>query len=407
MKRLGLLLGPLAICLLALWGCGEKSSQQPVVLMISVDGFRWDYIEKYQANNLAAIAENGVRAEKMRPVYPTKTFPNHLSIVTGLYPVKHGIVDNHFYDKQRQQYYRMGDGQQDSTWISGIPIWNLAQMNGLRAATYFWPESDARINGMTPDYFYHYSHLADDNARVEQILDWLKLPEASRPQFIAGYFSMVDTQGHRFGPNAPQTAAAVATVDGLIGRLRQGIKTLGIPVNLIILADHGMTEIDPQQAIDYKELPIDEEKFIIVDNQTRLAIYAKPETSSTEIAALKVELAKVAEDRYQVLTEDYLKQQHFWGTPRVADIILGTDAPKYFTSRPLAERHGGGTHGYAYFDDMGALFVAEGPAFNHGVTLAEFDCISVYPLIAHLLGSIVEHPIDGSISPLLPALKAE
>lgn len=176
--------------------------EPPTVVLMSLDGFRWDYIDKYDAPNLREIARNGVRAEQMRPAYPTKTFPNHLTLITGLYPVHHGIVDNNFCDKARQQCYRMGMGKEDATWISGVPLWNLAESNGMRAAAYFWPESDARINDTTPSYYYPYSKHAEYEARIDQIIEWLKLPPAARPQFIASYFSLVDTMGHKFGPDS-------------------------------------------------------------------------------------------------------------------------------------------------------------------------------------------------------------
>ena len=405
-------------CRLSLWGilsvvllsltqsviAAAPLSPRPTVVMMSLDGFRWDYIEKYHATNLQAIANNGVRAEQLRPAYPTKTFPNHLTLITGLYPVHHGIVDNRFCDKERQQCYKMGMGKDDSTWLSGIPLWNLAEINGVKAATYFWPESDARINGMTPSYYYHYSKAANYEARIDQIIDWLKMPATTRPHFVAGYFSLVDTEGHDFGPDSAQVAQAVAKVDAMIGRLRAGIQTLDYPVNLIVLADHGMTAIDNKKAFDYRELHIDEAQFQVVNASTRLLIYAKPATSAQQVAALREQLSKVAAGHYRVLTDEYLQARHYTGSPRVADIILEVDAPSYFTEKPLAERHGGGNHGYSYIKDMGALFVAEGPAFKQGVRLPAFDNVSVYPLVAHILGLPITHPIDGSITPLLPAL---
>ncbi|MFQ6371608.1 ectonucleotide pyrophosphatase/phosphodiesterase [Shewanella sp. YIC-542] len=378
---------------------------QPTVVMMSLDGFRWDYMDKYHAPHLQAIAANGVRAEQLRPAYPTKTFPNHLTLITGLYPVHHGIVDNRFCDKERQQCYKMGMGQDDSSWLSGIPLWNLAEINGMKSATYFWPESDARINGMTPSYYYHYSKQADYKARIDQIIAWLQMPEATRPHFVAGYFSLVDSMGHDFGPDSPQVADAVAKVDAMIGRLRAGIKALGYPVNLIVLADHGMAATDNEKAVDYRELAVDEAKFQVVNASTRLFVYAKPDTASEDVTALRERLSQLAAGRYRVLTEAYLAARHYSNSPRIADIILEVDAPRYFTAKPLAERDSGGNHGYSYTKDMGALFVAEGPAFNTGVVLPPFDNVNVYPLVARILRLPITHPIDGTIAPLLPALK--
>lgn len=379
------------------------ATTEPTVVMISLDGFRWDYIEKHGAPNLAAIAKNGVRAEQMRPVYPTKTFPNHLSLITGLYPVHHGIVDNHFCDKDRWQCYDLGDGKADSTWLHGVPLWNLARMNGVKSAAYFWPESDARIGGMTPNYYYHYSQKSDYHQRVKQIIAWLNMPTATRPHFIAGYFSLVDTMGHRFGPDSAETAKAVHYVDSIIGELRDGIRDkVKQPVNLIVVADHGMTNIDPAQAIDYRQLPVSKD-FKVVNASTRLLLYAKPGTDAAAIARQKAALK--GDDRFVVRTEAELAARHYTGSPRVADIILETTAPRYFTDKVLKDRHGHGNHGYSYFKDMGALFVAEGPAFKKGVMLKPFDNIDVYPLVARILHLPLAGPIDGTITPLLPALK--
>ncbi|WP_324032468.1 alkaline phosphatase family protein [Shewanella avicenniae] len=399
------LLACMSLCASVAVHAATAPNDTPTVIMISLDGFRWDYIEKFDAKNIGAIATHGVRAEQLRPAYPTKTFPNHITLATGLYPTHHGIVDNDFCDKQRQQCYKMGDGLKDSTWLKGVPLWNLAEMNGVKAATYFWPESDARIGGMTPSYYFHFSQQADYQDRIDQMVEWLKLPEQARPHFVMGYFSAVDTAGHLFGPDAPETAAAVQQVDKLIGRLRDRLKAeVNFPVNLIVVADHGMATIEPSQAIDYQQLPIDSSKFNIVNVSTRLLIYAKPDTTKADIAAQQQKLAVAAHGRYRVLDEQYLAARHYTDSARIADVIIEVDAPALFTKKPLAERDHHGAHGFSYVKDMGALFVAEGPAFKQGVMLKPFDNVDVYPMIAHILGLPLQQPVDGNIKALLPAL---
>ncbi|MGO2365094.1 MAG: ectonucleotide pyrophosphatase/phosphodiesterase [Pseudoalteromonas sp.] len=372
------------------------------VVLISLDGFRWDYIEKHNATNLAAMAKNGVRANKMRPVYPTKTFPNHLSIITGLLPINHGIVDNQFCDKARNDCYSMGKGKNDSTWINGIPLWNLARMQGLKSATYFWPESDARFNGMLPNYFYHYSQQSDYHQRIDQIIQWLKLPEQSRPQLVISYFSLVDSMGHKFGPDAPQTHQAVQALDQLMGELQTQLASLDKPVNLVIVSDHGMSKIDKQQGIAIDSLP-QSDKFNVKNTGPRVLIYANEDTSEDEINDYKQRLSQAAKGRYSVLSKQQRKNYHYQKNSRTGDIILQTTAPKVFSD------HGEvgylGTHGFAYTDDMAATFIATGPAFKEGITLNEVSNLDIYPMITKVLGIQLLSEIDGDGSTLWPALK--
>lgn len=378
-----------------------KAEQEQSVVLISIDGFRWDYIEKHHAKHLKAISEQGVRASKMRPVYPTKTFPNHLSIITGLLPVNHGIVENRFCDTERNDCYKMGKGKDDSTWVSGIPLWNLAQMQGLKAATYFWPESDARFNGMLPDYFYHYSKHSDYQKRVDQIIQWLSLPKAQRPRLVISYFSLVDSMGHEFGPGAKETYDAVQKLDSLMADLSSRLKALDENINLVIVSDHGMTSVDPSLSIKIDSLPQDE-NFIVQNTGPRVLYYAKPD-SKADINGFSKKLAKAADGRYVVLSEQQKRDYHYNKGPRVGDIILQTDAPRVFTDSKMAGYLG--THGYAYSEDMAATFIATGPAFKQGLRLDEVSNLDVYPLIAKILGLEILSPIDSDGESLWPAMK--
>ncbi|MBQ4833670.1 alkaline phosphatase family protein [Pseudoalteromonas sp. MMG010] len=378
-----------------------NAAQQSVVL-ISIDGFRWDYIEKHNAPNLKKMAQQGVRAQKLIPVYPTKTFPNHISIITGLLPVNHGIVDNKFCDKTRMnECYSMGKGFVDSSWLNGIPLWNLAKMQGLKSATYFWPESDARFNGMTPDYFYHYSKYSDYQQRTDQIIAWLKLPKAQRPDFIASYFSLVDSMGHEFGPDSPQTRDAVQQLDTLMGQLKTRIDELNQNINLVIVSDHGMSAVDPQQSIFINSLPKDD-NFKIVNTGPRLLIYTKPNTNA-DIAQYKARLQKAAKGRYQVLSDEQLNGYHYNTGPRVGNIVVQTTPPKVFTQSGRADSLG--THGYAYTPDMAATLIAVGPAFKQGLSLDSVNNLDIYPVLAKVMGLNLLSKTDSDGSTLMPALK--
>ncbi|WP_062567763.1 alkaline phosphatase family protein [Pseudoalteromonas arabiensis] len=378
-----------------------KAAEEQSVVLISIDGFRWDYIEKHDAKNLKIISEQGVRATKMRPVYPTKTFPNHVSIITGLLPVNHGIVDNRFCDTERNECYKMGKGKDDSTWLNGIPLWNLAQMQGVKAATYFWPESDARFNGMLPDYFYHYSKHSDYQKRVDQIIQWLSLPKAQRPRLVVSYFSLVDSMGHEYGPDAQQTYDAVQQLDSLMADLHTRLKALDENINLVIVSDHGMASVDPSMSIKIDSLPKDD-NFMVQNTGPRVLYYAKP-NSKADIKGFSKKLAKAADGRYIVLTDQQKRDYYYDKGPRVGDIVLQTTAPRVFTDSKMASYLG--THGYAYTDDMAATFIASGPAFKRHVQLDEVNNLDVYPLIAKLLGLKILSPIDSDGETLWPAIK--
>lgn len=380
-----------------------NAAQEQSVVLISLDGFRWDYIEKHQAKNLALIAKQGVRAQKLIPVYPTKTFPNHLSIMTGLLPTHHGVVDNKFCDKQRQECYAMGDGRKDSSWLNGVPLWNLATLQGVKSATYFWPESDALFNGVLPDYYYHYSKHSDYQARIDQMLFWLKLPHAQRPRFIAGYFSLVDSMGHDFGPDAPQTYEAVQKLDSLIGQLVTRIKSeVDAPVNVILVSDHGMASVDPTQSIAIADLGISQEDFDIKNSGTRVQLYQK-QGRKLDLSTFKSSLSKQAKGRFTVLTSAQLASVGYQHSPRVADVIIETTAPRVFSSSGEVDYLG--THGYAYTQDMAAFFVANGPAFKQGFSLDEVKNLDIYPIVAQILGLSLLSPIDSEGDTLRPALK--
>ncbi|TMP00218.1 alkaline phosphatase family protein [Pseudoalteromonas sp. S3260] len=380
-----------------------KAAKEQTVVMISIDGLRWDYIEKHGAPNLKAMAEQGVRAQKMQPVYPTKTFPNHISVITGLLPVNHGIVDNKFCDKARNnECYSMGKGQKDSTWVRGTPFWNLVKMHGLKSAVYFWPESDARFNGMTPDYYFHYSKQGDYQDRIDQIVQWLSLPQAQRPRFVASYFSLVDSMGHEFGPDAVQTRDAVHKLDALMGQLRTRLSKLSQDINLVIVSDHGMAQVDPEQSIIVSSLPKDD-NFIIVNTGPRLLIYTKSDAKNADIDAYKARLQKAAKGRYSVLSSEQLEGYHYNSGSRVGDIVVQTNAPAVFSNGTKAPYLG--THGYAYSDDMAATFIAAGPAFKQGMSIELVNNLDIYPVLAKVMGLTLMSKVDSDGKTLMPAIK--
>jgi alkaline phosphatase D len=220
---------------------------KPYVILVSLDGFRFDYAQRYGARNLQALARRGANTPQgMIPVYPSVTFPNHYSIVTGLYPDNHGIVGNSFYDPRRRQRFVYTDRSTsaEGSWYGGVPLWVLAERQGMRAACFFWPGSEAAIGSVRPTYTVLYDPRIPNERRVDQVISWLRLPPEKRPHFITLYLGDVDSAGHQTGTDSPETARAVRRLDAVIARLTAAIALLHLPVNLVVVSDHGMANTE-------------------------------------------------------------------------------------------------------------------------------------------------------------------
>ena len=359
----------------------EASKQKPYVVMVSIDGFRHDYAKKYNAKNILAIAENGSSSSSMIPSFPSKTFPNHYTMV--------------FYDKSIEKEYRIGDRDavENGSWYGGVPLWNLAQLQGMCAASYFWVGSEANVNGLRPKYYYTYEKQTPYEYRVQRILEWLKLPEATRPHFITLYFSLVDTQGHRFGPDAEETREAVLTVDEQIGALRKGLEESGLPISLVVTSDHGMADITKLINIhDYLEL--EREQFY---SGPMAMIYTKNEAETSDFYE-KLQNREHLKVYKKDAVPSYL---NFNKGDRIGDLVLITEPPYnvIYTEKEITEVRPGGTHGYDPFEfkDMHAIFYIEGPKIKKNYVLSPIENIHIYPLVAHLLGLKLITPIDGKL----------
>jgi len=252
-----------------------EQQQKPYVILISADGFRYDYPEKYEAKTLIALGNQGIRAEGMIPSYPSLTFPNHYTIVTGLYPSHHGLVNNYFYDANRHESYSMRDSKTvtDGSWYGGTPLWVLAEQQQMLTASYYWVASEADVQKTLPTYYYSFNDTVSINHRIQEVVKWLQLPAEKRPHLITFYISNADHAGHTYGPDAPETAAAVHFIDSSIQKLTDAVKKTGLTVNYVFLADHGMTQIDVDHPLI---MPVfDTAKFIIPRGAELVQLYAK------------------------------------------------------------------------------------------------------------------------------------
>lgn len=381
--------------------------EKPYIILISADGFRHDYAEKHQAKHLLALREEGVQAAAMRPSFPSKTFSNHYTLVTGLYPAHHGLINNRFYDRQRQEFYSPGNRKavEDSSWYGGIPIWVLAEQQQMLSASFFWVGSEAPIRGIHPTYYYHYNEAIPMEERISTVVDWLNLPAAQRPHLITFYLPEVDHAGHRYGPDAPETASAVQFVDKAVQQLTAAVAATGLPVSFIFLSDHGMTEVDTKRPLSLPAA-IDTAEFIIADGDVIIELYAK---KRRHIKKTYRRLKKEAEGYTVYRPKDMPAYLHYGREndrmQRIGDIILLAEWPRIFHSASKAPVPG--HHGYdpVAVKDMHTTFYAWGPAFKSGLHIPAFENVHVYPLLASILGLSYTHDIDGDPAQLRDILQ--
>lgn len=382
-----------------------KAEKAHYVVLVSLDGFRWDYAKRDHAAHLMALGREGVWApEGMLPSFPSLTFPNHYALVTGLYPEHSGLVANGFEDPATGKRYAINDPKAvtDGAWYNGVPLWSLAESQGMRTACFFWPGSEAKIAGYLPTYYLRYNDKIDDGARIDQVIAWLRLPAAERPHFITLYFSEPDHEGHEFGPDAPETRAAVRKVDGLVGRLKAKLDATGLPVDLVVVSDHGMAKTEDawitlDQFADLKGFETDGALLYAKDEADRVRVYDELKKASSQFmvfrrarvpAALHYDENAREGDPVVIATGPYAIRAH---GPKAGS----PDRP------PIAGMHG--------FDprtmpEMKASFFAEGPDILPGRTVLPFENVNVYPWIAHLLG-LRPAKNDGNLNILAGTLR--
>ena len=250
----------LLVLALSVLGCRGPDTGSPILVLISFDGWRWDYIDRANVPNLRALASRGVRAEGLIPSFPSMTFPSHYTIVTGLYPERHGIISNNIVDPGFGERFSMSaDTANDPRWWGGEPLWVTAIRQRRRAASMFWPGSEAPISGVHPTYWKPFDDAVPNAARVKQVLEWLALPPDEQPSFVTVYFSDVDTAGHDFGPESTEVLHAASRLDQALGDLVTGIQKLRLldRTSVIVVSDHGMSQQSDSRIIlldDYLDL---------------------------------------------------------------------------------------------------------------------------------------------------------
>lgn len=381
----------LILTITALLSASSKNDQ--VTVIISLDGFRWDYTQWYDTPFLDRMAQEGVEAALI-PSYPSKTFPNHYTLATGLYPDHHGIIGNKFINRATGKKFSLSNREvkHDARYYGGEPIWLTAQRQGLRTAVFYWPGSDVAVQGKYPDKYFNYDQepRLTFGQRIDGILKQLRRPEAKRPQLIMAYFEQPDHNGHVYGPQAKQTRIAVMEIDKLISNLYERIQKLPISdnVNFIVVSDHGMTLTMPEKHIDARQY-LKKEWYYDIEGDAPANVYAREGCADSICQALQ------GVDHIRVWHRTEVPYYLHYGTnENVGDVVIDTELGWLFSDKKAEY---GGTHGYdPSYNDMHALFRAVGPAFKH-ISLPHFPNVDVYPLLCHLLG-IEPAPNDGSLN---------
>jgi predicted AlkP superfamily pyrophosphatase or phosphodiesterase len=373
------------------------AAEPPPVLIIALDGFRHDYAALHQAPHLLALAREGASVARFTPVFPSTTFPNFHSMATGLRPARHGLVAMAFHDRTRGRDFHYQHTATEGFWYGGRPIWEIAEEHGILTATYFWPGSDAGINGRYPSYFKRYDPRATHAERVAQVLEWFQLPAAERPGLAIVYFSDVDSAGHRHGPDSPELREAVLRLDAITGELVRRVRALNSAVHIVIASDHGMSAVD--RLIDFTR-DADLSGCRAANEAPMTMLYCDdPERVRREL---------LAQPRPYTVERPSELPPHlgFAAHPRIGDLIIRPKGPSIvYAFDPIPPLKG--MHGYdpAANPEMDGMLIALGPAFRPGARAANAFTVDLFPLIGHLLGLTLPEDIDGRLSRLQELLR--
>lgn len=360
----------------------------PTVILIAFDGFRHDYLEKYDAPNLKAFVAGGFRAKSLKPVFPSLTFPNLYSIVTGLYPEHHGILANEIYDPQTKKLFALKDQKSvlDSEWWDGEPLWATAQKAGMKAATMFWVGSFAEIHGVRPTYWVEYDPKFPASSRIEKVLGWLDLPEQDRPRFITLYFGDVDIAGHAFGPDHEEMAIAVKKVDGYLGDLLGRLKERGLEnqIDILIVSDHGMAAVPQDKFVSVGE-HLKPGEADTVGSGALVGIWPKKSSAQTLYARLKKAKLPAA-----IYLKNQIPKRYHYHHKRVPPVLLVAHENYYLAPGKLDPKipptGTGGAHGYDNeLPSMQGILFGNGPHLKKGADVGAVENINVYNAVAKLL----------------------
>ena len=411
LNKLAKLIATIILIIVAFGACSsnpyiQKIPKKQYVVMLSLDGCRWDYPQMADMHNLESIARSGVKMESLQPSFPSKTFPNHYSLATGLYPDHHGIVQNSFYDPDMDAYYKLSDREavENAAFYQGEPIWVTAEKQGVKTASFFWVGSEAPVQGTYPSQWKKYDHNFPYEARVDSVIAWLSLPEKKRPRLITWYYPEPDGVSHRFSPESIKVKDKLEYLDSLIGNFQKKLATLDIAdqVNVIVTADHGMTRTSGDKVIYFDDYINTTWLDTSLGGNPMWMFDAKPGFEDS----VRLNLDQVP--HLQAWAKDSIPENlHYGSNSRIMDVVATPDLgwSVGWRSREYSADYIGGTHGYdPHYKDMHAIFYATGPAFKQGYVHPTVENVNVYPLLAKILG-LKPAETDGKLENVSGMLK--
>jgi predicted AlkP superfamily pyrophosphatase or phosphodiesterase len=377
-----------------------QRAASPILVLISFDGFRWDYIDRGESPNLKALAARGVRAQALIPSFPSVTFPNHYTIVTGLYPEHHGIVANNMEDPALPERFTMASQTAlDQYWWAGEPLWVTARRQNRRSASVFWPGSEAPIGGIWPNDWTSFDDNMPNVDRVNHAIEKLAAPEARRPSVLTLYFSEADHVGHDDGPESPAASEAIRHLDASLGLLQAGLRDLHLldRTTIVVVSDHGMASLSDDRVVFLDDF-LDLSRVDVVDWGQVVQVRPKNGSVSDVYQALRGKHPAMTVYR----REEMPPRLHYRENPRIQPIVALADEGWEITSRrrwaddQARHRKRGGAHGYdPAKSSMHGVFVAAGPGVRRGVVAPAFENIHVYDFLCAVLG-LTPAPNDGS-----------
>lgn len=369
----------------------------PPVLVIAVDGFRYDFAERERAAHILALKKEGASVEGLIPSFPSTTFPNFHAMATGLHPARHGLVAMMFYDRSLGRGFQYTRNAAEGEWYGGKPIWVLAEEQGVRAATFFWPGSDAEIGGKRPSFYRKYDGRVSHEERIAQVLDWFRMKDGERPGFVIVYFSDVDSAGHRYGPDAPETKAAIAKVDASVGVLIEKVRALRPDANIVLLSDHGQIAVEEHLDLTQK-----------ANFQGCRAANEAPMTMlyCDDPERVRAELLKNAPEVSVWRRAEAPEHLHYRDNPRIGDLVITPKRPSIVFVTPPGDADAKpvpalqGMHGYdpRQYREMRGILTGVGPAFRRGAVIPPARTVDVYVLLAWLLGLKPPGGLDADFS---------